>query len=70
MTTVVPESEAVRRAMKWIFHERESRPGVPRQDLVQEAVLRFDLSPLEAEFLLRFYREAAEEEARRVSPHS
>jgi hypothetical protein len=58
VTTVMPEGEAIRKAVKWISAQLEEKPGLPAQKLVQDAVLRFDLSPKEAEFLLQFYRKA------------
>lgn len=56
MATVMPEGEALRRAVKWISSHLEEAPGTSAQKLVQEAVLRFDLSPKETEFLIQFYR--------------
>ena len=56
MTTVMPEGEAIRKAVKWIAAQFEENPGVSGQKLVQNAVSRFDLSPKEAEFLIEFYR--------------
>ena len=63
MTTVMPEGEAIRRAVKWISAHLEEKPGLSSQKLVQDAVLRFDLSPKEAEFLLEFYRKVKAEPA-------
>lgn len=56
MTTVMPEGEAIRKAVKWISAQFEEHPGASPQKLVQNAVSRFDLSPKEAEFLIEFYR--------------
>ena len=36
-------------------------PGKPIQQLVQEATLKFDLSPKDAEFLMDFFRQRKEE---------
>lgn len=58
MTTVMPEGEAIRRAIKWISAELDEHPDQAAQKLVNEAVLRFDLSPREGEFLMDFYRKA------------
>ena len=63
MTTVMPEGDAIRKAVKWISAHLEEKPGYSPQKLVQEAVLRFDLSPKEAEFLLEFYRRVKTEPA-------
>ena len=57
MATVMPEGEALRRAVKWISSRLEEAPGTSAQKLVHEAVLRFDLSPKESEFLVQFYRQ-------------
>jgi len=56
MTTIIPEGEAIHKAVKWISGELEEDPSKPLQKLVNDAVLRFDLSPKEAEFLTKFYR--------------
>jgi hypothetical protein len=56
MTTIMPEGEAIRRAVKWISGELQEDPNKSIQILVNDAVLRFDLSPKEAEFLTGFYR--------------
>jgi hypothetical protein len=56
MTTIMPEGEAIRRAIKWISGELQEDTNKSIQILVNDAVLRFDLSPKEAEFLTEFYR--------------
>ena len=61
MTTVMPEGEAIRKAVKYISAQLDEKPGLPAHKLVQDAVLRFDLSPKEAEFLMEFYRKAKAE---------
>lgn len=58
MTTVMPEGDAIRRAVKWISAQFDENPAASPQKLVQNAVLRFDLSPKEAEFLMEFYRKS------------
>jgi hypothetical protein len=55
MTTVMPEGKAVRRAVQWISGELQENPNKSIQMLVDGAVLRFDLSPKEADFLTNFY---------------
>ena len=57
----MPEGEAIRKAVKWISAHIDGKPGASLQNLVQDAVLRFDLSPKEAEFLLEFYRKSRAE---------
>ena len=57
MTTVMHEGEAIKRAIKWISGELQENPQKSIQILIDGAVLRFDLSPKEAEFLTNFYHE-------------
>lgn len=49
---VLPHGESLRRALRWLDGEVKERPATPRGKLVDEAAARFDLSPLEVEFLL------------------
>lgn len=56
MTTVMPEGEALRRAVKWISEEIGEHPDKSVQKLVNEAVARFDLSPRDTDFLMSFYK--------------
>jgi len=56
MTTIVPEGEAIRRAIKWISGELQEDPNKSIHILLNDAVSRFDLSPKEAEFLTEFYQ--------------
>jgi hypothetical protein len=58
MATIMPEGEAIRKAVKWVSSELQEDPGKSHQKLINEAVTRFDLSPKEAEFLTRFYNES------------
>jgi hypothetical protein len=60
MTTVMPEGEALKRAIKWISGEFPENPSKSIQILIDGAVLRFDLSPKEAEFLTNFYHKGAD----------
>jgi hypothetical protein len=54
---VTPGGEDLRRALKWLSDRRLEDPRAPRAKLVDEAGLRFDLSPAEVEFLLREWKE-------------
>jgi hypothetical protein len=51
MSTILPPSDKLRRAVEWISTERRDRPKVPLATLVSEAALRFDLSPSETEWI-------------------
>ncbi len=43
----------IRQAVKWLEEQIQERPGADRATLVDEASRRFDLSPLDADFLWR-----------------
>jgi hypothetical protein len=47
----------IRAAVKWIEEQLEDNPNVDRVKLVDDASRRFDLSPLDGEFLLRHIAE-------------
>jgi hypothetical protein len=54
MTTVMPKGENLRNAIKWIDEaRREAHPPTDRK-LLDEACLRFNLTPLENEYLAKF----------------
>ena len=44
----------IKQAVKWIDEQLAERPEADRMKLVDDASRRFDLTPLDAEFLLRF----------------
>jgi hypothetical protein len=56
MTTIMPEGEDMRRAIKWISGRREEAPELPLCKLIEEAGFQFDLSPLDQEFLAGFFQ--------------
>jgi hypothetical protein len=49
----------IKQAVKWIDDQLSDNPKVDRVKLVDEASRRFDLSPLDADFLLRHLAERA-----------
>ncbi|WP_373045278.1 hypothetical protein [Vulgatibacter sp.] len=53
--------EALRHAVQWISNRRQENPDLKLWQLIDEASLQFDLSPPDAEFLLRNWKELAEE---------
>ncbi len=55
MSTPIPQGEDLRRAVKWVAAALEAQPAPPRAKIIAEAVFLFDLSPLDAEFLLNFF---------------
>lgn len=58
--SVTPKKEELRKAVKWIGETRKYEPGKPGRELVEEAALKFNLSPADTEFLYRFLRGEAE----------
>jgi hypothetical protein len=44
---------AIKQALKWIEEQVHDHPDTDRAKLVQEASRRFDLSPLDEDFLVR-----------------
>ena len=57
MTMVQPDEEKIRRATKWLIEERKFSPDSSITKLIEEACLKFDLSPMDAEFLQRFVKD-------------
>lgn len=57
MATIQPKGEKVRQAVKWISAERMENETKALSLLIQEAALKFNLSPKEEEFLNSFYKE-------------
>jgi len=47
----------IRAAIKWIDEQLREHPDVNRLKLVDEAGRRFDLTPMDQEFLLRYFTE-------------
>jgi hypothetical protein len=46
---------ALRKAIKWIDDQLHDRPGADPVKLIDEASRMFDLTPLDADFLLRHF---------------
>ena len=56
MSAVMPTGDDIRRAVKWISDNLETNPEQTRMKLIEQAVFKFDLSPLDTEFLMNFFR--------------
>ena len=61
MHDLLPDGDDLRRAVKWISGNLQEDPDQPVQPLVQEAIFKFDLSPLDADFLIGFFSRRKEE---------
>jgi len=55
--TIQPEGEDLRKAVKWVLEEAAYGPQKSMGDLIREACLKFDLSPIEADFLAKTIQE-------------
>lgn len=51
--TIHPKGEDLRRAVKWVSEERKYNKEKKLKMLIEEACLKFNLSPVDADFLLR-----------------
>ncbi len=59
--SIQPQGEDVRKAVKWVLEEASFHPEKAVGDLVRDACLKFDLSPIEAEFLTKTLLEKKKE---------
>ena len=48
------EGEEIRKAVKWVSDQRCFEPAKDLNKIIDEACIKFNLSPKEAEFLQRF----------------
>ncbi len=56
MSTIMPEGEEIRSAIKWISMNLEEDPGQSVNKLIEKAVFKYDLSPADNEFLFNFFK--------------
>lgn len=56
MSTIQPQGEKLKKAVKWISEKRKKEPDASPVKLVDEAGFQFDLSPKDSEFLLRLIK--------------
>lgn len=54
---IVPGSDALKNALRWLAEQRAAQPDAPRMKLIDEAALRFDLAPNDVEFLATSWKE-------------
>ncbi len=55
--SILPEGEQLRKAVRWISAQRSENPEIALSELIGDACLRFDLSPKDADLLVRFFAE-------------
>lgn len=53
MTTIIPEGDNLRNAIKWISEMIQCGVQKSKMTLINEASLQFDLKPADQEFLMR-----------------
>ena len=53
MSTIQPEGEHFREAVKWIGSQRMEHPKTSLTQLIDQAGLKFNLTPIEADCLSR-----------------
>jgi hypothetical protein len=54
---ILPEGESLRAALRWLSERRQEDAGAPRSRLIDEAALRFDLTPRDVDFLLQNWKD-------------
>lgn len=57
MSNVQPQGDALKKAIEWVSEQRRKSPDASVTKLANDAALRFDLSPKDSEFLLRFVKQ-------------
>ncbi len=58
--SIQPEGDDLRKAVTWIAKQAQAAPETDRKDLAARAAIKFNLSPKDSEFLLRFIAEKKE----------
>ena len=58
MPTIITQSDLVRRAAAFVAEERQARPDRPLHALLDEAGMRFNLSPVDYDALQRLFADA------------
>ena len=54
---VQPKGEDLRKAVKWVSEERTYHPDKKVKAIIEEACVKYDLSPMDADFLIRNFLE-------------
>jgi len=60
MATIMQHEELVRRALKYMIERRNADPSIKTPVLLDEAGIRFNLSPRDQEALEHLFRHAGE----------
>ena len=57
MSSIQPQGENIRKAVQWISEERQAGTATNSTRLEEQAAVKFNLSPNEVEFLIKFVKE-------------
>ncbi|MBU1196796.1 MAG: hypothetical protein KKE62_14700 [Proteobacteria bacterium] len=57
MTTIAPDGGKLQKAIQWVSEKRKENPDINLVKLADDASFRFDLSPKDSQFLLRFVKD-------------
>jgi hypothetical protein len=63
MSAILPKGESLRRAVRHISDRLQEDADQSLLSLVEEASQRFNLTPKDSEYLIRFYREMRQRES-------
>ncbi len=58
MATIMPQGDALRKAVQWYSEKRKDNPDTPASKLLHEASVLFNLSPADAEALRNYTKES------------
>ena len=56
MSTLQPQGDKLKKAVRWISEKRKQMPDINLVKLVDDVGFQFDLSPKDSQFLLRFVK--------------
>ena len=65
MPTVMPEGGAIRKAVQWVSKMRGEGAKTSLAILIEQASVRFNLSPKDCEFMNRFFTEQKASESKK-----
>ena len=54
--SIQPQGEDLRKAIRWISDGLQHEPDKTLRALIEEACLKFNLSPVDADYLTEFYK--------------
>ncbi len=55
--SIQPEGEDLRKATRWISDKLQYESNVTLSKAIEQACVKFDLAPKDAEFMMRFFSE-------------